>query len=1686
MYEGSLAGSYSASGWQGSSAFESPNFRSWEGSVHSPLEPSPKKSILRNNQNPLEHEKSVRITTASPPVQEQQADDDNSDHAVPTNTDNESIDSDDSLEPIVPEWPSWRNRCRDTVLYNSWFERFWLLVIILNCVTLAIEDPTDVDCVSSVCKFTTVTGNIFSFLFAVECGMKISGLGFYKRRGAYLKDEWNVLDFIIVISGLASFVAELFMGSGNSAALTGLRAFRLLRPLKAVQAFPAVRVLVQSILASLPQLLDVFVLYFFFVLTMGIIAVQQWKGLLGYRCLKDDLANVTTPISTRLEPEDRVCKNGFWEWGGHRCPWGYNCTDLAMNPNNGKLSFNHIGVTGLTLFTGLTLEGWTDSMYYTMDATTYVASLYWVLLVIFGSFFVLNLTIVIITEAFEKKQQEQKTAAFFAIDKDGTGELDRDEVRLLLKKRYNREITEEELDDAFEAMDEDGGGTISLGEFLAYTQNQSGLINKKSAMSGLGEDLQKLAKKMPGYDAAHAFYTKSKEMFEKATKEPEVRSKPKEFCYQLVIDDDSTIPVINGAFRKSVLLAILLNTIALAVEFYGQPKLMTDILYVFNIIFTIVFTLEAALKLYGLGVKTYFADGFNTFDLLIVVLSLIDLLFIRGGANVSIFRTFRVLRVLKLAKAFPTLQRWIQIVIGSIKGAAILTALLGLVVFIIALIGMQIFGGKFCFLDDNWDPSAWFVTPNMLKKGASCGGKPRSNYDDLGSAILTTFQILTGEDWNQVMYTGMVAVGDWVCGYFVLYYIIGNYLMLNLFIAVLLNNRELKESGEDELDDIDSETQLTTPEPEPKPRRSPVFLHRFIDSKRSMFIFSEQNSFRYWMYRIVESWPFELIVFVCILISTIFLAMENPRRPEDHPTSLLLNDANFVMIWVFLLEAIMKAVGYGFVLHSSSYLRKEIWNRLDFFIVCVSLASLVLPGSEGFAFIKIMRTLRPLRLINKSPGMKVVVQALFTSVGPLLNVLLISFLVWLIFGIMGVQVFKGAFYRCSDTTFGDVELAYPNITSKELCLNNCPVARCRWMNYSSHFNNLPVALVTLFEMASLEGWVNVMYLGMDHVEPDQSPRENYNKFWAAYFLAFIVFGSFFIINMFIGVLIDTYYQEKEKAAKGGGQLFLNEKQKQWVSQHRKMLNAMRTVDDPDTLIVIPQMRFVNARWFDGLISLCIVCNIIVMAMEYYGSSSAYDSMLEVANIFFITIFTLEAILKLLAMGPRNYMSQMWNRFDFLIVVLSLLGLIMAYIVKVDSVVSVFRILRLARLLRMVKKAKGIKRILNTLALSIFSLVNVAGILFLLLFVYATLGVKLFAKVKRGDSMGQYANFENFLNAMLLLLRMSTGEAWQAVSSDLRVTEPDCDPHLDECGRPYIATIYFCSYTMAGMYVLLNLFIAVILDNFSEAADMEEGETVTQEYIDLMHAAWDARAIDVDGQKVLTEATFQDYLREVGPPLGPSPNATLRKVQYFIVSLDAHHDSRGHLHKDEIFLKLFKKAYGESLPPEMEESLDAQFMKVIDERGGMARSTAGDLEDDSLSRRVAGLRVQALMKAWLARRRVTQLKAELRHPLIPPSANYTSGMVPEEVKEIVVKLPSGETWKSDPKFRVTNPPRHPSRRDLDPILRNYYENWNTLTPQQQQYYMDNHNRVFDHDPHTSSAYVAFETSNAEEAGHSYTL
>lgn len=211
-------------------------------------------------------------------------------------------------------------------------------------------------------------------------------------------------------------------------------------------------------------------------------------------------------------------------------------------------------------------------------------------------------------------------------------------------------------------------------------------------------------------------------------------------------------------FERTIIGLILFTALLLGIEAFPQfmtPELNATFGVLHNIVLA-AFVLEATIKILALSPKPldYFRNGWNVFDFSLIVLSLIP----AAGQTALLGRVLRLLRVLRLINAWPELRLIVETLVRSIPSMLHITTLMGIIFFIYAVLGFHLF--------NQHDPTHW---------------------RDLSYSLLTLFRIVTLEDWTDVMYTAMELSPAYAL-YFVSFVVIGTFVVINLFIAVVINN----------------------------------------------------------------------------------------------------------------------------------------------------------------------------------------------------------------------------------------------------------------------------------------------------------------------------------------------------------------------------------------------------------------------------------------------------------------------------------------------------------------------------------------------------------------------------------------------------------------------------------------------------------------------------------------------------------------------------------------------------------------------------------------------------------------------------------------------------------------------------------------------------------------------------------
>nr|XP_035114237.2 voltage-dependent L-type calcium channel subunit alpha-1C isoform X18 [Callithrix jacchus] len=1416
-----------------------------------------------------------------------------------------------------------RRACISIVEWKP-FEIIILLTIFANCVALAIYIPFPEDDSNATNSNLERVEYLFLIIFTVEAFLKVIAYGLLFHPNAYLRNGWNLLDFIIVVVGLFSAILEQATKADGANALGGkgagfdvkaLRAFRVLRPLRLVSGVPSLQVVLNSIIKAMVPLLHIALLVLFVIIIYAIIGLELFMGKMHKTCYNQE---GIADVPAEDDPSPCALETGH----GRQCQNGTVCRPGWDGPKHGITNFDNFAFAMLTVFQCITMEGWTDVLYWMQDAMGYeLPWVYFVSLVIFGSFFVLNLVLGVLSGEFSKEREKAKARGDFQKLREKQ-QLEEDLKGYLDWITQAEDIDPENED---EGMDEEKPRNMSM------PTSETESVNTENVAGGdiEGENC--------GARLAHRI---SKSKFSRYWR------RWNRFCRR-----KCRAAVKSNVFYWLVIFLVFLNTLTIASEHYNQPHWLTEVQDTANKALLALFTAEMLLKMYSLGLQAYFVSLFNRFDCFVVCGGILETILVEtkimSPLGISVLRCVRLLRIFKITRYWNSLSNLVASLLNSVRSIASLLLLLFLFIIIFSLLGMQLFGGKF-----NFD--------EMQTR--------RSTFDNFPQSLLTVFQILTGEDWNSVMYDGIMAYGGpsfpgmLVCIYFIILFICGNYILLNVFLAIAVDNladaesltsaqkeeeeekerkklartaspekkqevvekpavEESKEEkielksitadGEsppttkinmDDLQPNENEDKSPYPNPEttgeddeeepempvgPRPRPlSELHLKEKavpMPEASAFFIFSSNNRFRLQCHRIVNDTIFTNLILFFILLSSISLAAEDPVQHTSFRNHILFY-FDIVFTTIFTIEIALKMTAYGAFLHKGSFCR-NYFNILDLLVVSVSLISFGIQSSaiNVVKILRVLRVLRPLRAINRAKGLKHVVQCVFVAIRTIGNIVIVTTLLQFMFACIGVQLFKGKLYTCSDSSKQtEAECKGNYITYKDGEVDHPIIQPRSWENSKFDFDNVLAAMMALFTVSTFEGWPELLYRSIDSHTEDKGPIYNYRVEISIFFIIYIIIIAFFMMNIFVGFVIVTFQEQGEQEYKN---CELDKNQRQCVEYALKARPLRRYI--PKNQHQYKVWYVVNSTYFEYLMFVLILLNTICLAMQHYGQSCLFKIAMNILNMLFTGLFTVEMILKLIAFKPKHYFCDAWNTFDALIVVGSIVDIAITEVnpaehtqcspsmnAEENSRISItfFRLFRVMRLVKLLSRGEGIRTLLWTFIKSFQALPYVALLIVMLFFIYAVIGMQVFGKIALNDTteINRNNNFQTFPQAVLLLFRCATGEAWQDIMLACmpgKKCAPESEPSNSTegetpCGSSF-AVFYFISFYMLCAFLIINLFVAVIMDNFDYLT--RDWSILGPHHLDEFKRIW--AEYDPEAKGRIKHLDVVTLLRRIQPPLG---------------------------------------------------------------------------------------------------------------------------------------------------------------------------------------------------------------------------
>ncbi|XP_059414278.1 voltage-dependent P/Q-type calcium channel subunit alpha-1A-like isoform X13 [Carassius carassius] len=637
----------------------------------------------------------------------------------------------------------------------------------------------------------------------------------------------------------------------------------------------------------------------------------------------------------------------------------------------------------------------------------------------------------------------------------------------------------------------------------------------------------------------------------------------------------------------------------------------------------------------------------------------------------------------------------------------------------------------------------------------------------------------------------------------------------------------------------------------------------------SMFILTTTNPFRRLCHYIVTLRYFEMCILLVIAMSSISLAAEDPVWPES-PRNNVLRYFDYVFTGVFTFEMLIKMVDLGLVLHQGSYFR-DLWNILDFIVVSGALVAFAFTGSSKgkdistIKSLRVLRVLRPLKTIKRLPKLKAVFDCVVNSLKNVLNILIVYMLFMFIFAVVAVQLFKGRFFYCTDE-------------SKELerdCRgeylvyerdNEVRAQKREWKKYDFHYDNVLWALLTLFTVSTGEGWPQVLKHSVDATFENQGPSPGYRMEMSIFYVVYFVVFPFFFVNIFVALIIITFQEQGDKMMEDYS---LEKNERACIDFAINAKPLTRHMPQNKQTFQYRMWEFVVSPPFEYTIMALIALNTIVLMMKYDGASDAYEAVLANLNMVFTSLFSMECILKIIAFGALNYFKDAWNIFDCVTVLGSITDILVTELGNNFINLSFLRLFRAARLIKLLRQGETIRILLWTFVQSFKALPYVCLLIAMLFFIYAIIGMQLFGNIaieEDGESaINQHNNFRTFFQALMLLFRSATGEAWHEIMLSC-LGKKECDSHSGnveaECGSEF-AYLYFVSFIFLCSFLMLNLFVAVIMDNFEYLTRDSSilGPHHLDEYVRIW-AEYDPAACGRIHYK-----DMYSLLRVIDPPLG---------------------------------------------------------------------------------------------------------------------------------------------------------------------------------------------------------------------------
>ncbi|CAD8111921.1 unnamed protein product [Paramecium sonneborni] len=897
---------------------------------------------------------------------------------------------------------------------------------------------------------------------------------------------------------------------------------------------------------------------------------------------------------------------------------------------------------------------------------------------------------------------------------------------------------------------------------------------------------------------------------------------------------------------------------------------------------------------------------------------------------------YRVLKYNKMAVAIGHIAQ------RTFKQYIYLTFLMFLVIFIYAMIGMEMYAGFF----DQTDALGQL-----------------HSYENILKAFMTIFNIMTNDDWY-----GVYVMGGNINYVFAVIYsysmvIVLNYITYGLVLAILLDgfgaiDKEMMEQDnsiekdddknneqqEDENSQITEEQEIQefqlnlkplisqahlSDNPIKKTKQTPITnlmksikqvhkeilnknpqLYEGIQCKQSLYIFSKENYVRILCCKVVTSKYFNYFMDLTLYFSIIIFALKTyndyEKDSENYPEKL-----QFMANMVFLIEIVIGSIAKGMWINKGSYIT-YIWQIIDV-IYIISFFFYYLQNDEEKPILKFLMYFgyfRVMKLMYRLSWLDKLRLALGRSLADIWNVLITMFSVWIIFGVYGIILYEQQFGYCEDK----VQF---NVNKKE-----CQEQNLTWVNYKHNFDNITIAIPTLFVVSTFDGWGEILQIAENSQSSEFGPIA-FNSYIQTYFffLVFCFIGSMFFLSLFTGVLFSNLKANQSKIERSD----VTKAQVEFMEISQIIIKDFPIYSSPPTSAIRKfASNLINNSTIQKIMFCFLLLDLVVQLLFYFEMDETFFKSLNNIHNTLMYLYIVWNLFNFLALGVNRYFDNNWRRFYFFLIIIAIIDIIADYqsewallyfksspAEKGYQFLRLFFALRCLRIILIFQGLINLQRLMRVMVFAMPFLGKIFCILIITMFIFALFGCQMYGHLEKGQVMDDQINFQNIAQAMLALFKCASGDDWRTIMTDTIFYNPYCSEDEQYCGSIY-NQIYFFLFMLLSNYVLLNLFVLGLVEQFEQFFMLQNSMIQTYvENVDKIKTIWCKYSSETQGQAMHYKFLCR-FLLDIGKPLGGGIDENLWDVGKLASSFQIQCDHYGYIQYNQLMYELFRVCYREEV------------------------------------------------------------------------------------------------------------------------------------------------------------------------------